>query len=60
MRQLVESKIIVVRGQRVILDSDLAALYGVSTTWLNEQITRNIRRFPGDCMFQLSFKSLNT
>ena len=43
-----------IRGQRVILDSDLARLYGVSTKRLNEQVRRNIRRFPGDFMFRLS------
>lgn len=42
------------KGQRVILDSDLTQLYGVTTKRLNEQVTRNIRRFPSDFMFQLS------
>lgn len=56
MSQEIESKIVVIRGLRVILDSDLAKLYGVSTMRLNEQVTRNIRRFPGDFMFQLSFQ----
>jgi hypothetical protein len=58
MEQEIESKIINVKGQRVILDSDLARLYGVSTTRLNEQVTRNLRRFPGDFMFNLSFQDL--
>lgn len=58
MEQEIESRIIIVKGQRVILDSDLAKLYGVSTTRLNEQVTRNLRRFPGDFMFQLSFQEL--
>jgi len=44
----------VIRGQRVMLDSDLAMLYGVSTGRLNEQVRRNHERFPGDFMFQLS------
>ena len=55
MSQEIESKIIVVNGQRVILDSDLAKLYGVTTKRLNQQITRNLERFPKDFMFQLSF-----
>ena len=46
--------IIVVRGQKVILDSDLAELYGVETRRLNEQVRRNIHKFPEDFMFQLS------
>ena len=45
--------IIVLRGQKVILDTDLARLYGVTTKRLNEQIRRNIERFPEDFMFQL-------
>lgn len=43
-----------VRGQKVILDSDLAKLYGVQTKRLNEQVKRNIERFPEDFMFQLT------
>ena len=46
--------ILVLRGQRVILDSDLAALYGVTTKRLNEQVRRNRVRFPQDFMFQLT------
>ena len=42
------------RGQKVILDSDLAALYGVPTKRLNEQVQRNIDRFPADFLFQLT------
>ena len=53
MSQEIESKIITIKGQRVILDSELAKLYGVSTMRLNEQVSRNIKRFPGDFMFQL-------
>jgi hypothetical protein len=44
----------VIRGQRVMLDADLAALYGVSTKRLNEQVSRNRRRFPDDFMFELT------
>lgn len=49
-----ETKIHTVRGRRVMLDSDLARIYGVSTKRLNEQVRRNPRRFPGDFMFALS------
>jgi hypothetical protein len=52
----IQSKIITIKGQRVILDSDLAQLYGVGTMRLNEQVTRNLRRFPSDFMFSLSFQ----
>jgi phage regulator Rha-like protein len=52
----VESRILVLRGHKVILDSDLAALYGVSVKRLNEQVKRNAERFPADFMFQLSAK----
>lgn len=44
----------IIRGQRVMLDSDLAKLYGVETGALNRQVKRNINRFPSDFMFQLS------
>lgn len=47
-------RILLVRGQRVMLDSDLAELYGVSTGRLNEQVKRNLERFPPDFMFELS------
>lgn len=50
----VENLIHVIRGQQVILDSDLAKLYGVETRRLNEQVKRNIERFPEDFMFQLT------
>ncbi|NDC37278.1 MAG: ORF6N domain-containing protein [Proteobacteria bacterium] len=58
MKQNIESKIPTLNGQRVILASDLAELYGVTTKRLNEQVTRNIRRFPKDFMFLLSFQEL--
>jgi hypothetical protein len=50
----VESLILSIRGRRVILDSDLAKLYGVTTARLNEQVRRNPDRFPPDFMFSLS------
>ena len=50
----IESLILTIRGKQVILDQDLARLYGVETKRLNEQVKRNIERFPEDFMFQLS------
>src|SRR5690242_14323165 len=50
----VERCILVIRDQKVMLDRDLAGLYGVSTRRLNEQVRRNIARFPSDFMFQLT------
>ena len=47
-------RIVVLRGQRVLIDADLAGIYGVATKRLNEQIKRNIRRFPEDFVFQLT------
>ena len=49
----------VVRGQRVMLDADLAALHGVSTKRLNEQVRRNRARFPGDFAFRLTDDEAN-
>lgn len=50
----IEHRIVVIRGHRVMLDDDLAALYGVATKRLNEQARRNADRFPADFMFRLS------
>ena len=50
----VENRILSIRGHRVILDADLAELYGVTTGALNQAVKRNAGRFPGDFMFQLS------
>jgi ORF6N domain len=50
----VESRILTIRGQKVILDSDLAAIYGVETSALNRAVKRNAHRFPPDFMFQLT------
>lgn len=50
----IERRIYLIRGHRVMLDSDLASLYGVTTGRLNEQVRRNLKRFPADFMFQLS------
>lgn len=52
----IESRILFLRGRRVIIDSDLAALYGVTTKRLNEQVKRNLARFPGEFMFTLNFR----
>ncbi len=50
----IASRILLIRGHKVILDSDLAGLYGVTTKRLNEQVRRNKQRFPADFMFQLN------
>ena len=52
--ETVEKMIFEIRGQRVILDSDQAELYGVETKILNKQVNRNLERFPDDFMFQLT------
>ena len=55
----VKSKIYNIRGKQVMLDSDLAELYGVTTTRLNEQVRRNKERFPENFMFLLSREEFN-
>jgi len=55
----IQGKIQEIRGIRVILDYDLAPLYGVETRRLNESVKRNIRRFPPDFMFQLTNKEFS-
>ena len=50
----IENRIFTIRGQRVMIDRDLAELYGVPTKRINESVKRNIDRFPIDFMFQLS------
>lgn len=52
--EIIERHIYLIRGQKVMLDSDLAEIYGVTTKRLNEQVRRNIDRFPEDFMFQLT------
>jgi len=52
--QLIERKIYLIRGQKVMIDFDLAELYGVTTKRLNEQVSRNKKRFPADFMFRLT------
>ena len=60
--EVIKSKIFEIRGQKVMLDRDLAELYHVSTSNLNKAVKRNLRRFPPDFMFQLAwdeFEELN-
>jgi len=52
--ELIEDTILLIRGKRVILDHDLATLYGVTTRALNQAVKRNLDRFPEDFMFQLT------
>jgi hypothetical protein len=54
--ELIMNKILIIRGIKVMIDSDLAELYGVTTKRLNEQVKRNSRRFPEDFMFRLTSK----
>ena len=55
----VEKTILMIRGRKVMIDADLAKLYGVTTKRLNEQIRRNRDRFPNDFMFQLTAREKN-
>ncbi len=57
---MIDKRILFIRGQKVILDSDLAELYGVKPRRLREQVKRNIERFPMDFMFQLDKKEIAT
>jgi hypothetical protein len=52
--EVILTKILLIRGKKVMIDRDLAELYGVSTKRLNEQVKRNIKRFPADFMYQLT------
>ena len=56
----IQSRILVLRGQRVLLDRDLATLYGVPTFRLNEAVKRNADRFPDDFLFQLTPEELGS
>jgi len=58
--EVVISKIYCIRNQKVMLDSDLAELYEVETRILNQQVKRNLERFPEDFMFQLTTKEWDT
>jgi hypothetical protein len=54
----VEQRILLIRGHKVMLDADLAQVYGVSTTRLLQQVRRNRERFPADFMFQLNAREM--
>ena len=54
--ELISSRILMIRGQKVMIDADIAELYGVETKRLNEQVKRNIKRFPEDFMLKLTNK----
>jgi len=56
----IEQRILLLRGCKVMLDSDLARLYRVTTKRMNEQVRRNIARFPGDFMFQLTLEEVES
>jgi hypothetical protein len=58
--EIIMNKIFYIRDQKVMLDSDLAELYGVETRRLNEQVARNIDRFPEDFMFRLTEKEFES
>ncbi len=55
----IASQIYLIRGEKVLLDEDLAVLYGVPTKRLNEQVSRNLERFPDDFMFRLTADELS-
>ena len=57
-QEIIQNKILFIRGQKVMLDRDLALLYGVETKVLNQAVKRNIKRFPQDFMFQLNNQEL--
>lgn len=56
MAEVIAAKILEIRGKKVMLDSDLAKLYGVKVKRLKEQVKRNTRRFPSDFMFELTWE----
>src|SRR5260221_13032249 len=58
--QGIESRIFVLRGKRVMLDADLAKLYRVEVRALKQAVKRNVERFPGDFMFQLSSQEIES
>lgn len=58
--ETIQNKIYLIRGQKVVLDNDLAALYQVSTKRLNEQVKRNLKRFPDDFMIRLTQEENNS
>ena len=58
--EMIEGRIFQIRGRKVMIDKDLARLYGVSTKRLNEQVKRNLKRFPHDFMLQLTKQEANS
>jgi len=58
--ELIQSKIMVIRGEKVMIDRDLAELYGVETKQLKRAVRRNLHRFPSDFMFELSREEYNS
>jgi len=58
--RVIINKIIILRDQKVIVDRDLANLYGVETRVLNQAVNRNIKRFPSDFMFQMTPDEMKT
>ncbi len=60
IQELIEQKIYLIRGQKIMLDMDLAALYHVTTKSLNQAVKRNKKRFPSDFMFQLTREENNS
>jgi len=59
LQEAIEQRIFLIRGQKVMVDRDLARLYGVETKYLNRQVKRNINRFPEEFMFQLTREEKN-
>ncbi len=57
--EIVKERIYIIRGKKVMLDKDLASLYGIQTGALNQAVKRNIDRFPDDFMFLLNTKEIN-
>ena len=57
--EIIEQKIFMIRGHKVMLDRELAKLYGVKTKNLNKAVSRNLDRFPEDFMFQLNKEEFN-
>jgi hypothetical protein len=58
-QEVIENKILFLRGKKVMLDKDLAMLYKVETRALNQAVKRNLKRFPKDFMFQLTEEEVN-
>ena len=58
-QERIEQRIFIIRGEKVMMDRDLAELYGVKTKYLNQQVRRNIKRFPQEFMFLLTKEERN-